>query len=261
MHERDVAPDTLMQLAAHAMVAFLGHAERFEAESRAGVWKTICGEPVADLNYLLVLRDTPEAVDAMRSFVVDLDRREMPFCCMIAPGMETRLSPACEEAGLVYAVDWPLMVCPAAAVEAYDRPDVAVTAVRDENDIRGAVHVLSGAFRMPEDATRRALPLAAALTPGLEIFVARADGEVASTVTATRHGSVVGIWAMGTPPDRQGQGTGKVLLSQVMDRYRRAGAEAFFLGATPAGRPLYEKLGYREVAKAQVWVRGETSQA
>ena len=72
---------------------------------------------------------------------------------------------------------------------------------------------------------------------------------------------VSGIWSMGTLPDEQGKGIGKVLLSQVMDGYRHAGTEAFFLGATPAGQPLYEKLGYREVSRAQVWVRGETGQA
>jgi len=261
MHDHDVAPGTLMQLCAQAMVAFLGQAERFEAESRAGVWKTICGEPVADLNYLLVMRETPEAIEAMQAFVADLDGRGLPFCCMLAPGKAEGLKPACEASGLVYAVDWPLMVCPAETAEAVTMDGVDVVPVRTEDDARGMVRVLSGAFHMPEDSTARALPLATALTPGLTIFVARADGQVVSTVTATRHGQVVGIWAMGTPPDAQGKGYGKVLLSQVMARYRDAGVEAFFLGATPAGRPLYEKLGYREVARAQVWVRGETSQA
>jgi hypothetical protein len=45
-----------------------------------------------------------------------------------------------------------------------------------------------------------------------------------------------------------------------MDEHRRRGAEAFFLGATPAGVPLYRRLGYETVAEAQVWVRGATQQ-
>lgn len=261
MHEKDVAPATLMRLAAHAMTAFLGHAPKFEVESRAGVWKIVCGEPVADLNYLIVERDAKTAAGALETAVADLDRRGVPFCCMLAPGTEGRLRPICEGAGLVYAVDWPLMVCPAEAVEPHDRDDVHVARVTTEEDARAMAGLLAGAFHMPEDATRRVLPLAATQVPGLDVYVARVEGRATSTVTVTRHDRVAGIWAMGTPPDLQGRGVGKVLLSLVMDRYRRAGVEAFFLGATPAGRPLYEKLGYREVARAQVWVRGETSQA
>ena len=54
MREADVAPATLMRLAAQAMVAFLGHAPRFEVESRAGVWKIMCGEPGGDLLAILL---------------------------------------------------------------------------------------------------------------------------------------------------------------------------------------------------------------
>jgi GNAT superfamily N-acetyltransferase len=133
--------------------------------------------------------------------------------------------------------------------------------VRTEDDADDLARLLAGAFHMPVDAVRRTLPHTVTDVPGLDVFLARVEDESASTVTVTRHDRIAGIWAMGTPPDRQGQGLGKILLSQVMDRYRGAGVEAFFLGATPAGRPLYEKLGYREVARAQVWVRGETHQA
>jgi ribosomal protein S18 acetylase RimI-like enzyme len=84
---------------------------------------------------------------------------------------------------------------------------------------------------------------------------------VQSTVTATWHGSVVGIWAMGTAPEAQGSGVGKALLSRVMHDARARGAEAFFLGATPSGFPLYERLGYATVADCPIWVRGVTHQA
>jgi GNAT superfamily N-acetyltransferase len=261
MREQDVAPIHLMRLAAQAMMSFLGQAPKFEVEGRAGVWKMICGEPVADLNYIMVERDDAAAIDALQSMVADLVGRDLPFCCMLAPGTETVLGSSCESAGLTYAVDWPLMVCPAEAVEAHTRADVEIAAVRTDADAGELARLLAGAFHMPEDAVRRTLPHTVTDVPGLDVFLARVEDGAASTVTVTRHDHVAGIWAMGTPPELQGKGVGKVLLSQVMTRYRDAGVEAFFLGATPAGRPLYEKLGYREVARAQVWVRGETHQA
>ena len=62
-------------------------------------------------------------------------------------------------------------------------------------------------------------------------------------------------------PEFRGKGIGKALLSRAMCTARDAGAKWFFLGATPSGYPLYVRLGYETAFEAQVWVRGETSQA
>jgi GNAT superfamily N-acetyltransferase len=153
------------------------------------------------------------------------------------------------------------MVCPAGAAEEHAVDGVQSRRVVTEADALASCTVLAEAFQMPLDSTRRVLPLASMVLPGLEVFVAECDGRVESSVTVTRHGDVAGIWGMGTRPEAQGRRIGKALLSRVMVEHRDRGATAFFLGATPAGRPLYERLGYREIAAAQVWVRGETSQS
>jgi GNAT superfamily N-acetyltransferase len=59
---------------------------------------------------------------------------------------------------------------------------------------------------------------------------------------------------MATPPEHQRKGMGRALLSQVIADYRRRGVERFHLGATEAGRPLYESLGFQLVADLPVWV-------
>jgi len=40
----------------------------------------------------------------------------------------------------------------------------------------------------------------------------------------------------------------------VIDDYRRRGMQRFHLGATDAGRRLYESLGFELVADLRVWV-------
>lgn len=180
--------------------------------------------------------------------------------CVVAPDVAAALKETCERAGLVCAVDWPLMACPASAVVTHAKAGVVVQTVLTQADARDMAAALAGAVQMPLEAVLRAVPLETAQVPGIGVYLARVDGRVASTVTTTPHDRIVGIWAMATLPE-QGEGVGRVLLSQVMDEQRRRGAEAFFLGATPTGRPLYEKLGYRTLAGAEVWVRGETHQA
>jgi GNAT superfamily N-acetyltransferase len=257
----DVGPETLFRLTGHAMVAYMSFASHFETRARPGFWCVLSGEPVADLNYLLVTEHGPGVVASFERQVSELDRRDLPFACMVGPDAVDGMAPVCRTVGLVHAVDWPLMVCAAAGVEPHADPAVDVRPVESEGDAVDFATILADSFHLPKESIRRAMPLATAGLPGVDIHVARVSGRPVSTVTATRHDRIVGIWAMGTVRAHQGRGVGRVLLSQVMDEHRRRGADAFFLGATPSGKPLYDKLGYRTIAEAQVWVRGETHQA
>ena len=74
------------------------------------------------------------------------------------------------------------------------------------------------------------------------------------TVSLTPTGDTAGITLMATPPEHQGKGMGRALLSQVIDDYRRRGVRRFHLGATDAGRPLYASLGFELVAELPVWI-------
>ena len=58
---------------------------------------------------------------------------------------------------------------------------------------------------------------------------------------------------MATLPELQGRGIGSVLLAHVIGRHR-AGARAFYLTASEAGRPLYRRHGFVTVDAATAWV-------
>ena len=147
------------------------------------------------------------------------------------------------------------MVCPAAAAAAHPKHGVVVQPVETRDDARDMAAVLAAGYQIPLESALRAVPLETARVPGIEIHLARVEGKAVSTVSTTRHDRIVGIWAMATLPEQQGKGVGKALLSQVMDAHRHRGAETFFLGATPAGFPLYERLGYRDFGAMQMWER------
>ena len=97
--------------------------------------------------------------------------------------------------------------------------------------------------------------------PGLDIFVTRQGGRAISSLQTTRLGAIVGIWAMTTAPEHQRQGAGRALLNYVIAYHWGRGANCFFLGATAAGQPLYERIGFRTMAKAAIWVAGHATQA
>jgi predicted N-acetyltransferase YhbS len=261
MHAKELTPDILIRLTGDALLMFYSCADSFHAEACQGSAMVVSGEPVADLNYLMINSGEADALAEFGRYVAWCDERELPFACMVAPDASEAAAPVCEQLGLVYATDWPLMVCPGEAAADFPVQGVEIRKLRTEDDYNGMLEVMESAYQMPLASVRRAMPLRLVQSPSLDIYVAERDGRILSTVTVTRHGEVIGVWAMGTRADAQGQKTGKALLSRVMFDARQAGATAFFLGATPAGFPLYQRLGYETLYTAQVWVRGETHQA
>jgi len=261
MHAKDLTTDILLRLTGDALLLFYSCAEHFHAEACQGAAMAVSGEPVADLNYLMLNSGDSVALEAFGRYVSWCDGRELPFACMVAPDASEAAAPVCAQLGLVYATDWPLMVCPGEAAADFPVQGVNIRKLQTEDDYNGMLEVMESAYQMPVASVRRAMPLRLVQSPSLDIYVAERDGNILSTVTVTRHGEVIGVWAMGTSVEAQGQKIGKALLSRVMLGARQAGATAFFLGATPAGFPLYQRLGYETLYTAEVWVRGETHQA
>jgi GNAT superfamily N-acetyltransferase len=94
----------------------------------------------------------------------------------------------------------------------------------------------------------------------VETYIAWGDDGPMSAVSVTPTGNTAGISLMATPPEHQRKGTGRALLTQVIDDYRSRGVERFYLTATEAGRPLYASVGFETIADLSAWVLGQSSQ-
>ena len=249
----------LRRLTNDALTTFLGEAARYEAAARPGLQMVLSNEPVADMNMLVVGAGADH--DHFQSMVSSCLDRKLPFLVMIYPEAGAALDDIANGLGLVYAVDFPIMVRDDMPLEPSGNPDVDVVRASGAEDADASADVMVSAYSMPKDSVRRALPSSLFDTTGADVYVARINGEAVGTVTMTYHGETCGIWAMGTDAARQREGIGLRLLSTAMVKAHENGARRFFLGATPAGYRLYERLGFETVCSARVWVSGETHQA
>jgi GNAT superfamily N-acetyltransferase len=76
-------------------------------------------------------------------------------------------------------------------------------------------------------------------------FVAELDGELAGTVTTTAYCQAIAwIGMMLVHPKHRRQGIGTRLMGQAIEYLRGRAVRCIRLDATPAGYPLYEKLGF-----------------
>ncbi len=82
--------------------------------------------------------------------------------------------------------------------------------------------------------------------PSCDPVVAVDGDEIVGTGVGTRHGAVGWVGTIFVAPERRGQGLGLELSRVVADGLVAAGCRSLVLAATPAGRPVYERLGFAE---------------
>ncbi|WP_409490098.1 GNAT family N-acetyltransferase [Amycolatopsis sp. cmx-11-12] len=144
----------------------------------------------------------------------------------------------------------PVMLRPPAPVA---EPAMEVIRVHTETDLRAAERAVIAGFELTRFEPYRAgemFPMALLGQPGIDVFVARLDGEVAGAcVTAVENGFGSHYW-VGTPEAFRSRGVGRaVMLASLAP----LGDLPFTLTGSRLGRPLYESLGFTVAAPSTWW--------
>ena len=82
-------------------------------------------------------------------------------------------------------------------------------------------------------------------TPSCQPLVGVADGRVVATGLAVVSIPVGWIGAIVVAADRRRRGYGRAMTEEICGRLRAAGCTTLSLESTDAGRPMYERLGFR----------------
>ena len=87
------------------------------------------------------------------------------------------------------------------------------------------------------------------------VYEAGLEGRPASVLATTDHEGDCGIWWVATLPEARGRGLSSRLLRVALDEARERGLRTSTLQATKLGRPVYERVGYRDIGALQMWER------
>jgi GNAT superfamily N-acetyltransferase len=85
------------------------------------------------------------------------------------------------------------------------------------------------------------------------VYEARLEGRPASVLATTDHEGDCGIWWVATLPEARGRGLSSRLLRVALDEARERSVRTSTLQATKLGRPVYERIGYRDIGELQMW--------
>jgi GNAT superfamily N-acetyltransferase len=83
--------------------------------------------------------------------------------------------------------------------------------------------------------------------PTCQALVGEVEGRLVATGLATANGPVGWLGAIVVEAGQRGRGLGRAMTEELIARLRAAGCQTLSLEATDAGRPMYERMGFRLV--------------
>jgi len=169
------------------------------------------------------------------------------FTVWVAPG-ERALAEVCAARGHVLDSSPIAMAAPLDEIVAPEIGDLDWSETRDLAEI-GRIN--DAAYGFPPPAFAVAL---GALPAGWHAYLARRGGETVGCALCheSDDGDVV-VSGVATLPAAQGGGIATRLLAVGLAEARRRGAVTTSLQASPKGRPVYARLGYRDLGAKQMW--------
>lgn len=160
---------------------------------------------------------------------------------------------ACERAGMARGGDMPAMVCEAPLPAQSAGKGQHMELVHDAEALARLAEVEARSYAslgLPESVTRKVFgAYARMLAPHWAYVLATEQGvPAAGAMLLLAHG-IAGIYWVGTTPEARRRGLGAMVTTAVTNLAFERGARAVVLQASPAGEPVYLKLGFRTISR------------
>ncbi len=160
-----------------------------------------------------------------------------------------------EQAGLRLLIEMPGMAAGRLRPPSRPLPPLVFRPVQEEAARQAFQFLMSAAFEVPAAVASQIYGAEQTWQDGLTGWVAYWDGCAVATAATRVAGGVIGLYAVGTLPAFRRQGCAEAIVRHALGRAQAAsGLEESVLQSTAAAVSLYQKLGYRSVARYSVYV-------
>jgi ribosomal protein S18 acetylase RimI-like enzyme len=221
-----------------------------------GLLLAFANVPDPPVNTVHVLREPSDAVAAFTAAEQAFLERDRPIGVDIAVGRHPSVDRAIREIGLRRLFAWPGMAVDVADLPAAAVPDgIRVEPVTDERGGAAIAHVEQVGFDSEPEVAERFYAAASYGVEGGRSFVAWDGEEPVGMVAAYLHEGAVGILGVAVVPIARRRGIASAL---SVFAARAFPADLAWLHTNdPEARSVYERLGFRDVAAWEVWIRGD----
>jgi hypothetical protein len=209
--------------------------------------------PVAGLNGVVVDRVDADLKD-VESLLDAVADTGLPYFLEARSGCGPPLADLAAERGMVRGGDLPLMALDGAD----DLPDAWPDGLRvrrlapDEAQLHA--DVAAAGFEAPPEIFRQLMTPAVLNLAGMCCYIGEVDGQSVSTGYGLTIGDFVGIFNVATPPSERRRGYGAAITVRAVRDGMADGARWAWLQASPAGVPMYERLGFQTIEAWHQWL-------
>jgi GNAT superfamily N-acetyltransferase len=226
--------------------------EGAEVLERDGLVLSLTNLPEPSLNAAFVRREPSDPAGALAWTEEQMARRGHPLGIDYPTGRFPALDAAVREAGLALLLARPLMVASLAAIPGAKAPTgVRVLPVEDRAGALALARVDSAAFGTALEISERAFA-ANALADGVAAFVAWDGDDPVGCAVAQEGAGATGVFGVGVVPEARRRGIGAVL---TVAAARAFPADLAWLLPGELAKPLYGRLGFRDLETWTVWTR------
>lgn len=219
-----------------------------------GLLLAFANVPDPEVNSVLVISEPTDPMAALAAAEQAFREHDRPFGMDVAVGRHPSVDRAIREAGLTRLFAWPGMAVRIDDLPAPVLPDeIRVEPVDDE---RGAAAVAQVERALSDEGSEIAERFYAAGSYGVQearSFVAWEGDDPVGIAASHLHDDAIGIFGVGVVPVARRRGIATAL---SVTAARAFPADLAWLhAADDAARSVYERLGFREVADWEVWIR------
>jgi N-acetylglutamate synthase len=227
------------------------------ALSRGGLQAVATGVDIAALNGVWAEARDPDPA-AAADLLDRIAGTGLPYCLRLRPGAPAAVSGLAVARGMAKQAEIPLMRMDDAAVVETSLPPAGLT-IRQLSPSEAHLHATAAAagFGAPEEHFLTLYSPQFLALPGIRCYGAYADDQLVATGVGLRLGSFVGILTVATLPGHRNRGYGTAVTVRAVRDGLRDGAQWAWLDATPAGYPIYRKLGFQVTERWQAWTSRE----
>jgi ribosomal protein S18 acetylase RimI-like enzyme len=218
-----------------------------EVRESGGVVCINSGTALAWFNIGFITRPLGDPEGAVRRAVEYYDAAQVPFILRVREGVDPAAERACDEMGLPYSDTVPGMAL--AELSGIPEPvrGLDIRVARDEGTLAHHREVAAVAFELPQDMAERYVPLRVTETPDVEFYVGYVDGEPAATSALFATHRVAGVYNVAVLPQFRRRGLAEAMTWHVVREGARMGCVMSSLQASAMGKPVYERMGFREI--------------
>jgi ribosomal protein S18 acetylase RimI-like enzyme len=219
-----------------------------------GIVMAFTNLPDESLNGGLAVEAPSDPAAAIAAADAAAAERGQPLGLEVERGRFPELEAALEAAGLTRLFSHPAMIVEPSSLRRPITPSgLYVLPVVDGAGLAAMVHVETDAFGTDVDVARGLLSIGMVRDAQTRPFVGMYEREPAGQSIATHHDGAIGVFGVGVRSSVRRRGIGSAMT--VVAALAFPEADLVWLHPTDGARPMYERLGFREVAMWDVWTR------